>query len=354
MLELIKIGDQKWNQIVKSFDNYDTYYTEEYSESMNLIEKCNVFLIHFKYEDYELCYPVFEKDIALFPSFENKLEAGKYFDWNTPYGYGGPLINKPFPENVQKVFYDELSRTAKSRNIVTQFIRFHPIIQNQDYCKDVISTSYIKDTIYIDLSTNDDLFVQMDSKNRNLIRKAMKNDVVIKHDKGNYLKEFIDIYNTTMDRDNATDFYYFPVEYYKYLIDNMRDNIEFFYAFKNGVIVASSIFFCENGQMHYHLSGNLLEYRQFAPTNLLLYEAANWGRENGLKTLHLGGGLGSEDSLFHFKKQFNKDGRIGFYLGKNIFNEDTYDYLLAFRKKLDSQFDINNGYFIQYRLPKNY
>jgi hypothetical protein len=105
--------------------------------------------------------------------------------------------------------------------------------------------------------------------------------------------------------------------------------------------------------MHYHLSANLAEYRTFAPTNLLLYEAANWGRENGLKALHLGGGLGVEDSLFHFKKQFNRQGRIGFCIGRNIFDREAYDKLLQLRKQGCSDFDVENSYYIQYRNPDN-
>jgi len=51
----------------------------------------------------------------------------------------------------------------------------------------------------------------------------------------------------------------------------------------------------------------------------LLYEAACWGIENGYKTFHLGGGLGSrEDSLYQFKKDLTRTQALILYRKKNI------------------------------------
>ena len=59
------------------------------------------------------------------------------------------------------------------------------------------------------------------------------------------------------------------------------------------------------------------EYQHFAPTNLLLYEVACWGCENGYKTFHLGGGLDSkEDSLYKFKSAFNRNSDNTFSIGR--------------------------------------
>lgn len=89
----------------------------------------------------------------------------QYFDWNTPYGYGGPISNvEVLSEKEQKNFKEELYELAIKRKVVSQFIRFHPLLQNQTVCSSVIENVYIKDTIYINLDTDDDLMVQMDTK----------------------------------------------------------------------------------------------------------------------------------------------------------------------------------------------
>ncbi len=353
MIELIRYDDsERWNEIVKSFRTWDTYYTCQYATSFMNNEDGIPYLVYYVGKEGRLCYPIVEKDIAEFVAFEGGIPKGEFFDWNTPYGYGGPISDvEILSDEEQECFRKELYEMASKRNIVSQFIRFHPILQNQRICERVIEHTYVKDTVYIDLSTQEDMMIQMESKNRNLIRKAIKNGVSILHDKGKNIDGFIDIYEETMIRDNARQFYFFPRSYYEYMYNNMSDEVEYFYAKKDGKLVAASIFFCENGMMHYHLSGNYMQYRTFAPTNLLLYEAANWGRENGMRLLHLGGGVGIEDSLFHFKKQFNKEGRISFYIGRNIFDKEKYQSLLNIRREINPDFDRENGYYIQYRMP---
>lgn len=355
MIELIPFDRKdRWDQIVWSFQGADVYYTNQYAASFMEIEDGTPYLLHYEAEDCRLCYPIIEKDIAVFSKFSGLLEKGTYRDWNTPYGYGGPLSDvEAFTDAQQTAFQKELFALAKERHVVSQFLRFHPLLQNHRVCSWAIENVYIKDTIFINMDTQEDLMVQMDPKNRNLIRKAQKNDVVITHDSGEYIDEFMAIYADTMDRDHARAFYYFPKSYYEFMQKHMADQTEYFYAWKDGKMIAASIFFYSGESMHYHLSGNLVEYRTFAPTNLLLYEAANWGREIGMKAMHLGGGLGIEDSLFHFKKQFNKQGRIGFCIGRNIFDREAYDQLLQLRKQGCSDFDMENGYYIQYRNPDN-
>lgn len=354
MIELVHHSAvEKWNNIIESYKMHDIYFRCEYAVSFMKNEGGIPYLLNYEGNKGRFCYPIIEKDIA--DSFElfGDMPRGLYFDWNTPYGYGGPLSDERYLDlTEQEDFKKELFALAKSRNVVSQFVRFHPLLQNHTICSNVIETVYVKDTVFINLETEDDLMKQMDSKNRNLIRKAQKNNVVIRHDKGQFVDEFIRIYETTMDRDGAREFYYFPKSYYEYVCQHMTDQTEFFYALKDEKIIAASVFFYSGSTMHYHLSGNYVDYRTYAPTNLILYEAANWGRSIGLKSLHLGGGLGAEDSLFHFKKQFNRNGRIGFYMGRNIFNYEKYQELLTKRKELDAAFDMNNTYYIQYRQPK--
>lgn len=68
---------------------------------------------------------------------------------------------------------------------------------------------------------------------------------------------------------------------------------------------------------------------------LLLYEAGLWGHANSCSTLYLGGGVGSEeDSLLKFKKSFNKGKLNHFYIGKKIFDQNTYDQLGAMREDI--------------------
>jgi lipid II:glycine glycyltransferase (peptidoglycan interpeptide bridge formation enzyme) len=77
---------------------------------------------------------------------------------------------------------------------------------------------------------------------------------------------------------------------------------------------------------HYHLSGTLRDYMSYGANNLGLYEIALDLCKNGCKSFHLGGGYGGDSSpLLKFKRSFNKNGDLDFYIGKRIFNQEEYD-----------------------------
>jgi len=354
MLRLIQSKEkQLWDDIVRSFPKWDIYYLNAYAHSLERHETGQAFLIDFSFGTERLCYPVIEKDIANAPEFHGLLSESTWLDWETPYGYGGPLSNREqLSIEAQRVFLSELTNICQRRRVVSQFIRFHPLLQNQKVLNTAIEYKKFKNTIFMDLSSEKKIFLELDSKNRNMIRKAQKSGITIFTDQGEHLPEFMELYENAMNRVHAAPYYYFEKSYYNFLRKEMRKEMIFFYAQLNRKIIAASIFLYNSRFMHYHLSGTEESFRTLAPTNLLLYEAACWGSKRGIRFLHLGGGNSNEeDSLFAFKKRFNKNGQIPFYIGKNIFIPDAYQELLNHRHHSDLNFR-SNSYFIQYRKPK--
>lgn len=132
-------------------------------------------------------------------------------------------------------------------------------------------------------------------------------------------------------------------------LSDLKYNSLIFYGVLDDKIIGMSIILFSNKQMHYHLSAAYREYLRFAPINLLLYEAAYWGYENGFESFHLGGGLGGkEDSLYEFKKSFNRNSNTNFYIGKKIFDIQKYNELLNIRMQ-ETLFDKDTSYFPKYR-----
>ena len=97
-----------WNKTVKSFSNWDIYYLYEYALSFKIHGDGDIFLVYFEYQNDRLCYVVMQKDIANSSLFRGKLDNGFYYDWETPYGYGGPLVDRPLSKEAQNVFKAEL------------------------------------------------------------------------------------------------------------------------------------------------------------------------------------------------------------------------------------------------------
>ena len=349
MLRIVSINEkEEWNEIVKSYENWDIYYLAEYADAFRLHGDGTPILIDFSNQDERFCYVLMQRDISNDPRFEGCIESGRYFDVESPYGYGGPLCDDPISEQSQKVFLKELSDYAAKQGVVSQFVRFHPLLSNYKILPEVFETRYLHQTIYIDTSSPDLIMTNLDSKNRNMVRKAEKNGVTIIHKPIDEFHEFIPIYEETMLKDNADDYYFFKEEYFKKQID-LRDNACIFFAVREGFPIAAAIMYYNDKYMHYHLAGTHTEYRKYSPSNLLLYKAACWASERGIKQFHLGGGFVEDDNLFGFKKQFNKNGRLPFYIGRTVFDQDLFEYLKSVRKQHDPEFDMENNRMIQYR-----
>lgn len=349
-MELISLKEkEKWNNLVMEFPQWDIYYLNEYAHSLQLHGDGIPYLIYHEKNGARLCYVMMQNDISEFAPLSEVIPAQKYYDWTTPYGYGGPLIQGNISEQWIKEFMHELTQKCMQSGIISQFFGFHPLLQNQKILESVSDVIYMKKTIYIDTENSDVIFKNMTPNNRNMVRKAKKNGVSIVTDKGERLETFIKIYEATMKNNGADSYYYFEKKYFKELIDTMPDSIQFFYAEYQGIPVSASIFLYNQHFMHYHLSGTLPEYRKLGAANLVLSEAAYWAAEHNIKKFHLGGGLGIEDSLFSFKKHFNRNGEIDFCIGRNIFDKSTFDELVKIREENDSDFNSSRPFLIKYR-----
>ncbi|WP_339316200.1 GNAT family N-acetyltransferase [Oceanobacillus sp. FSL W7-1304] len=342
--------EEKWNEIVRSFKDYDTYYLLEYTKGFQTHGDGEPLLIYFEDSSSRAMNVVMKRDISLDKRFNGKVPANCYFDTTTPYGYGGFLIEGTTTSDNLKNLQNEYTLACKNEGIISEFVRFHPVMNNYKFLEDIYDIDILGKTITMNLETKELVWKEITGKNRNVIRKALKSGVEIFWGRSSELFEiFIDLYNDTMDKDNASDYYYFKDDFYKSVLNDLRYNSLIFYALYNGKVIAMSIIMFSNKQMHYHLSASDKKFQHLAPTNLLLYEAACWGCENGYKTFHLGGGLGSkEDSLYSFKKAFNKNSNTSFSIGRKIFNEEDYNKLVKIRS-VDTNFNRNTSFFPLYR-----
>jgi hypothetical protein len=347
MIKLFNLSEAgQWDACVKSFAEWDVYYLSGYVKAFHIHGDGDPYLLYYEENGLRAIYVYMRRETAL---------TGVY-DSVTPYGYGGVLIDSdisnPFQlKDALQAFWAAYVAKMHEENIVDNFVRYHPVLRNAVPMKDVSNVIDLGKTIAFDLSSPDIIWENIISKNRNMIRKADKNGIEIKHGKDFELfKDFQRIYNATMDRDNAEEYYYFGEQFYESIHRDLHDNYEMFYAVLNGEIIAMSIMLYGNKQMHYHLSGSMIEYRSLAPTNLLLYKAALWGCEHGFKTFHLGGGVGSgEDNLYKFKAAFNRNSDYLFSIDKQIFDQEKYEELVMIRRGSDTNFDESSRYFPLYR-----
>ena len=333
---------EQWDSIVRSFSEHDIYWLNGYVKAFMIHGDGTPLLITYENGGTRGISVVMKRDAAKHPDLAGKIPEGEYTDISTPYGYGGWLIEG---EETEKLFhaYEEWLR---ENGIISEFVRFHPMIRNHEPCAGFYEVARLGEVVHIDLTSEEEIWSGFTAKNRNVIRKAEKNGVrIVAGRTADMYEQFRIIYNETMDGDSAEPYYYFEKPFYDSLREDLSENAQIFQAEKDGKVIAASILLHCNGRMNYHLSGSLREYRPLAPTNLLLYEAARWGCENGCRTLYLGGGVGSgEDSLFRFKRAFSRGELNHFFIGKKICDPEKYDMLTALRSGIR-----NEGYFPKYR-----
>lgn len=318
----------KWNQYLELFptDRRDTYYFEEYAK------------LYDSEESKALCAVCIDKDKCLMMPFIRKKIDSNHFDFETPYGYGGPLSNCDDEIWIDKALQN-MSNLFLNNGYICGFIRFHPLLNNAFYCKKHINVLYDRQTVAIDTSKNEeDIWMyQISSKNRNMIRKAAKNGLVYNAE-FNYdsISQFVDLYNSTMNRLGADSFYYFDDMYYKDFVKMFSNRAFLGTIAKDDKIICSALFMFSGRYGHYHLEGSDYAYSSLAANNLLLWESAKVMKNLGVKEFHLGGGYDSapDNSLLKFKKSFSKNFK-DFYIGKWVFDNEYYE-------KLKNEWMLNN------------
>ncbi len=336
----------QWDSIVRSFENYDAYWLSGYVKAFQIHGDGEPLLLYYDDNDTRGINVVMKRDVSDDSRFCKKIPHGQYYDIVTPYGYGGWIIEG---DNIESLF-GEYEKWLRKNGIISEFVRFHPMLKNHKKCGGFYDVTELGEVVHMDLSSPETIWENLTSKNRNMIRKAIKNNVRIYNGRfPEIYEQFREIYNQTMDKDDADDYYYFEKDFYNSVLNDLSQNAQVFWAEKDGKTIATSIMLTANYRMNYHLSGSQREYYSLAPTNLILYQAALWGFEHGIKTLYLGGGVGSgEDNLFKFKRAFYRGDLNHFYIGKRMYDTDKYNELLAIRMKNNANIEQSH-FFPKYR-----
>jgi lipid II:glycine glycyltransferase (peptidoglycan interpeptide bridge formation enzyme) len=293
-----------------------------------------------------------EGDFVMLMPFLRR-EVGLYYDFETPYGYGGPIFNDNSAILIEKALITMIAH-FKECNYIAGFVRFHPLLENANQCKDVISVINDRQTVVMDLSLSEEDIWQKEisTKNRNTIRKAEKVGLAFEADyEFRYIDEFVRLYTTTMQRLSADEYYHFSADYYRNLV-NLLSNNGFLGVVKMGKeIISAAIFMYYLPYGHYHLSGSNKEQQRLCPNNLLLFEAAKELKKLGALKFHLGGGSDSnpENSLLEFKSRFGYE-RYQFSIGKMIFNNKAYQTICdQWTSENPDKIDKYKSFLLKYR-----
>lgn len=326
----------------------DVYFTEAYGKLYEKHENCECRrFVH------QCIYGTIISQF-LFREVPYKIEGLTYYDIITPYGYGGPLIyecESGKEDELMQDFIQAFAAYCEKERIVSEFIRFHPLIKNHQYFLRDYCVQFSRQVVSIALQTEETepWKVRFSHTKRTKVRSGIREEVVVKFDwTGESIDTFIQLYQETMNRKSAQDYYYFNREYFEMMIETMPDKICFANAIVEGEIVCSELRMIGNDYIHAHLQGRDARFNHLATSELCLAVMSTWGWKNGKKELLLGGGLSGapDDSLFMYKKSFDPTGLHDFYIASKIWNQEIYD---ALEKRYLQDNVLEEGFFPSYR-----
>ncbi len=154
---------------------------------------------------------------GLYPFLCNAVDYAKEsYDIEGCYGYNGPLFE------VQDAafyadFYQAFDQYCQAQNIVAEFTRFHPLLENERAAKPYMTVLYDRATVYVDLEQPSEQIwkKEFSGNNRNMIRKAQRAGISVERAQTKTaFEQFHALYEATMRDLGAADFYFFPAGYF--------------------------------------------------------------------------------------------------------------------------------------------
>lgn len=291
----------------------DIYYLKEYGQIWAEYEKADFELFEYKKGSNSVVYPILKRKID-----------NKWWDVTSPYGYSGPFAN-----SRDKKFYPEFRQAfnlyCKKNHVVSEFIRFHPLLENHSIAQGIIPTRKRGQTVWIDLLQSEDrLFKNLRKGHKNSIKKAENNHISIKLESPDNVKQFYRLYIDTMKRKKSINYYLFSEKFFKDHFNKLNNNIFWLGAHYQNKLIAGAVFLKSADFLHYYFAGSDSQYLSLSPGTSILWEAIKIGKKLGLLKFHLGGGI--DDKLFFYKTGFS-DNLADFYTGEVIHNRKIYNLL---------------------------
>lgn len=291
----------------------DIYYLKKYGEIWADYEKADFELFEYKKGSNSVIYPILKRKID-----------DKWCDITSPYGYSGPFVN-----SQDKSFYQEFRQAfnlyCQKNNVVSEFIRFHPLLKNHVIAKGIIPARKRGQTVWVDLSLSEDrLFNNLRKGHKHSIKKALGNRVLVRPEPSGSIGKFYHLYLETMRRKRAENYYLLSEKFFENNFSKLKNSIFWLGAHYQNKLIAGAVFLKSDRFLHYYFAGSDSQYLSLSPGTLILWEAIKIGKKLGLRKFHFGGGI--DDKLFFYKTGFS-DNLADFYTGEVIHNRKAYNQL---------------------------
>src|SRR5918996_1439829 len=171
--------------------------------------------------------------------------------------YSGPVATTTSPDFLAEA-WQGFEDWCSEENVVCEFIRFSPLLRSERFASPQTEVSLNRETVEIRLGGGEEALWQgYESAQRNRVRKAIKRGLACREASlAEGLATFRDLYESTMQRARATDFYFFPDAYYRDLRRTLSDRTKLFVVIDGHDPIAAGLFFTNGRTLHYHLGAS--------------------------------------------------------------------------------------------------
>ena len=341
ILDLSNTNDvHLYNEVYNSIKEKIPYYRAEFIDTFSLGLKNTYSFLFSDGSNHMIIMPFHLREIEYH-------DTTKYYDVISTYGYSGPLFNDTVTDTSIKQFWSKVDEWYAQNNIVSEFIRFN-LGNNHLYYSGTCNPTLLN--IKGNLLEPNTQWENYDRKVRKNVNKAIKHglriDIYYRNITPIIFEHFYNIYIETMDRANASKEYYFSKQKIESFIGSLKDNCAIAIAYKESTPIASELVLLSKSNMYSFLGGTRSDYFKLRPNDLLKDKLINWAYTNGFKHDILGGGYGSNDGIYNFKKTFFPNDVAIFYTGRKIVNKNIYNQLSNITEETPN---TNDTFFPLYR-----
>ncbi|MBI3999213.1 MAG: GNAT family N-acetyltransferase [Candidatus Omnitrophica bacterium] len=341
----LETDQKRWLALYEKLpeDRQDVYFLPEY-------------LLPYEKDDRgeALCaFAVSGDAVWLYPFLKSSIHGTEHFDILSAYGYAGPLVNGEGEDSsFLKKAWQGFSDWCLKENVVTEFVRFHPLLENTRWAPSEMQLFVDRQTVPILLHAYPEAVWNTSyyRVHRQMLRKAERYGYtfhVLEARKS--LSWFVPLYNETQDFLSGSSATRFSSAYFESLTQGLTNNAWIGAVQYSDKIVAAVLVLEGKRFAHSHLMGYCRTGITAGMTNLVYHGIALEVAERKKTCLHMGGGRtkNEDDSLFAFKKSLSPE-RATFSLGTRCHSPTVYEQL---GKKWESLHGPRPaGYFQFYRL----
>jgi Acetyltransferase (GNAT) domain len=256
----------------------------------------------------------------------------------SPYGYSG-VYASPSMSSVQVAeAWSATVNRLRELGVISVLLRHSPLVPQASDLSGLRPIISGHPTIVLEPADSDAAWTGMEKNCRKKIRKALKNGYVADVRQATVQDlasggDFRRLYEETMQRLDAAPQYFFGDDYYTELIDGLGSNLLIAEVRDQmGVVASSALLMRHEQRLHTHLSCSSREDARMGTNNLRAWASMQFAIDQGLRQLHLGGGVGPRDSLFTFKRSFG--GReLEYNVSGRIIDEQAYQTHVESRAK---------------------